>query len=72
MDHTFGSKTLGLQDIQLTAQWLEMFIVTLLGDISGQRSLNKIIIWNEAKSGLLETEMGHQMEKMRGYKLNHF
>lgn len=63
------NRTLGLQDIQLTAKCLEMFRVTLLGDISRQ-VIKKLIIWYEAKSGVLETEMGHQKEKMRGYKLN--
>lgn len=62
------NRTLGLQDIQLTAQCLEMFRVTLWGDISRQ-VINKLIIWNEAKSGVLETEIGHQKEKMR-LKLN--
>lgn len=61
-------RTLGLQDTQLTKQCLEIFQVTLSGEISGQFIDNKLSSWVEVKSGVLETEREHQKEKMKGYK----
>lgn len=40
-----------------------MFQVTLSGEISGQLIDNNLSIWMEAKSGVLETERGHQKER---------
>ena len=40
-----------------------MFQVTLSGEISGQLIENNLSIWMEAKSGVLETERGHQKER---------